>query len=296
MYYIVFGLLYLLSLLPIRVLYLISDFAYLIIYRIVGYRKKIVLQNLSIAFPQKSEKERLQIANKFYRNFTDNFIETIKFLSASDQFLKKHFTGNIEVLAPLHEQGKICQIHLAHNFNWELANLAVSLQAPYQVLSIYMPIKNKAIDRLFKYMRSRTGAKLISAHRMRYEILQYRNTQYLLGLIADQNPPDVRFAWWFEFFNRPAPFVKGPEKGARSNNAAVVFCYFTKPKRGYYHGHFEVATTEPASLPDTELTKRYVTFLEKVISDCPEMWLWSHRRWKHQWKPEYGPVIARNDE
>jgi Kdo2-lipid IVA lauroyltransferase/acyltransferase len=296
MYYIVFGLLYLLSLLPLRVLYLFSDLAYFIIYHVVGYRKKVVMENLSIAFPEKSEEEKRRIVKKFYRNFTDNFIETIKFLSASDEFIRRHFSGNVEVMNPFYEQGKICQIHLAHNFNWELANLGVSLLSPYQVLSVYKPLNNKVIDRLFQYMRSRKGTKLISAYRMRYEILPYRKTQYLLGLIADQNPPDIRFSWWFEFFNRPAPFVKGPEKGARSNNSVVVFCYFTKPKRGYYHGHFEVATTDPASLPETELTKRYVTYLEKVTSDCPEMWLWSHRRWKHEWKPEYGPVIGMTND
>jgi Kdo2-lipid IVA lauroyltransferase/acyltransferase len=249
------------------------------------------MQNLTTAFPEKSENEKLHISKKFYRNFTDNFIESIKFLSASNKFIAKHFTGNLEVFTPLYEQGKKCQIHLAHNFNWELANLAVSLLTPYQVLSVYMPIKNKVFDQLFKYLRTRTGTILLSAHRMRHEFLPYRNTQYLLGLIADQNPGDLRFAWWFNFFNRPAPFVKGPEKGARSNNTAVVFCYFTKPKRGYYHGYFEVATTDPASLPETELTKNYIAYLEKVISNAPEMWLWSHRRWKHEWKPEYGKVI-----
>ncbi|MCU7551701.1 lysophospholipid acyltransferase family protein [Chitinophagaceae bacterium LB-8] len=293
MYYIVFGPLYLLSLLPIRVLYVFSDFAYLIIYHILGYRKKIVLQNLSIAFPEKSEKEKLRIAKQFYRNFTDNFIETIKFLSAGDRYFKKHFNCNPEIFDTLYAQGKKCHVLLAHNFNWELGNLAITSLTPYQMLTVYMPIQNRIFDRLFKYMRTRTGVKLLSAHNMRNDMIPYRNQQYLIALVADQNPGNLRFAWWFNFFNRPAPFVKGPEKGARSNNSAVVFCYFTKPKRGYYEAHFTLATTDPASLPELELTKRYVTYLEKVISDRPDMWLWSHRRWKHEWKPEYGKVIDR---
>ncbi len=292
MYYVIFGLLYLLSLLPLRILYLISDFAYFIIYHIVGYRKHIVMQNLSIAFPEKTEEEKLWIAKRFFRNFTDNFIETIKFLSAGDRFFKKHFTGNTEVFTPLYERGQKCEVLLAHNFNWELANLAMAKITPYQLLTVYMPINNKAVDRLFKYMRTRTGVKLLSAHKIRYDILPYRNQQYMLALVADQNPGDLRFAWWFNFFNRPAPFTRGPEKLARSNNSAVVFCYFTKPRRGYYEAHFTVATTDPASLSEAELTKHYVTYLKKVISDCPEMWLWSHRRWKHMWKPEYGEVMS----
>lgn len=251
------------------------------------------MENLAIAFPQKSERERLKIAKKFYRNFTDNFIETIKFLSASDRYFKKHFSCDPEILNSLYDQGKKCEVLLAHNFNWELGNLAFPSLTPYQMLTVYMPIQNKIFERLFKYMRTRTGVKLLSAHNMRNDMIPYRNQQYILALVADQNPGNLRFAWWFHFFNRPAPFVKGPEKGARANNAAVVFCFFTKPKRGYYEAHFTLATTDPNSLPELELTKRYVTYLEQVISDSPEMWLWSHRRWKHQWKPEYGPIIER---
>src|SRR6476620_6784945 len=131
MYYVVYGVLYLLSLLPLTVLYLLSDFVYFLIYRVAGYRKKVVLHNLSIAFPEKTEKEREQIAGKFYRNFTDNFIETIKLLSAGKNFIRKHFSFDNRLLNELYQQGKKCQVHLGHNFNWEMANLAVSFYTPY---------------------------------------------------------------------------------------------------------------------------------------------------------------------
>ncbi|MEI6950574.1 lysophospholipid acyltransferase family protein [Paraflavisolibacter sp. H34] len=296
MYYLLFGFLYLLSLLPLRVLYLLSDFAYFIIYHVAGYRKKVVLQNLAIAFPEKGEAERLRIAKKFYRNFTDNFIETIKFISASERFFKKRFTGNLEVLQPLYEQGRSCQVHLAHNFNWELANLAVPLWTPYRFLTVYMPIGSKAVDRLFRYIRSRTGSVLLPATGMRQAFLPYRGQQYLMALVADQNAGNVRNAYWFNFFGRPAPFVKGPEKGARANNAAVVFAYITRKKRGYYEANLRVEETEPAQVPDGELTGRYVRYLEEVIRANPEMWLWSHRRWKHEWKPEYGDVREKSQQ
>jgi KDO2-lipid IV(A) lauroyltransferase len=291
MYYLLFGVLYLLSLLPLRVLYLLSDFAYFIIYYVAGYRKKVVLQNLTIAFPEKSEEEKIKISKKFYRNFTDNFIETLKFLSAGNNFFKRHYTGNVELFTPLFEQGKKCQVHLGHNFNWELANMAMPLLTPFQLLTVYMPIENKAVDRLFIHLRSRTGAILLPATRMSRAFMPYRNQQYMIALVADQSAANMLNAYWVEFFGKPTPFVKGPEKNARANNAVVVFCYFTKKKRGYYQAHFTVAEMEPAKLPDGALTKKYVSYLEDVVRNSPEMWLWSHRRWKHEWKPEYGPVL-----
>jgi len=292
MYYFVYGPLYLLSLLPLKILHLFSDFAYSIIYHIAGYRKKIVLKNLSIAFPEKTEKERIEIAKKFYRNFTDNFIETIKLLSAGQNFIKKHYTGNMQIFSDLYAQGKKCQIHLGHNFNWEIANLGMPLLTPYTLLTVYMPINNKTIDRLFIKIRSKTGAVLLPATKMQTAMLPWRDKQYMLALVADQNPGVPSKGYWLNFFGRPTPFVTGPEKGARANNAAVVFLHFTKKKRGYYEAHAELATSDPNTLVPTQLTKNYIQYLEKVIKANPEIWLWSHRRWKHEWKPEYGPVIA----
>jgi Kdo2-lipid IVA lauroyltransferase/acyltransferase len=291
MYYLVYGALYLLSLLPLRVLYLLSDFAYFLIYYVIGYRKDIVLQNLTIAFPQKSLEEKVRTSKRFYKNFCDTFIETIKLLSASKTYINRHFTCDYSVFEELYAKGKKCQIHTGHNFNWEIANLAVAANIPFTFLGVYMPIGNKAFNRLFKTLRSKTGSVLLPATDMRNAIISYRNTQYALGLIADQSAGNLAKAVWVNFFNRPAPFVKGPESGARLGNIPVVFGHFTKKRRGYYEGHFSLAEEFPASLQNWELTKRYIRYLEEVITANPDMWLWSHRRWKHEWKPEYGPVI-----
>lgn len=287
MFYILYAFLYLLSLLPLKVLYVLSDLIYVIVYYIVGYRKNIVLQNLKIAFPKKSDAERKTISKKFYRNFTDTLIETMKLVSADQKFVKKHFKGNDQIFHDLFKKGKSCQVHLGHNFNWELGNLWLGLSAPYLILGVYMPLKNKAIDRLFRKIRSKSGTILLPATSMRKAMLPYRNTQYLLGLVADQSPGDPANAYWIDFFGRPTPFVKGPEKGALVNDAAVIFCNIIKEKRGYYRCYLELATTEPHLLEETTLTRNYASYLERVISDHPEMWLWSHRRWKHEWKPEY---------
>lgn len=292
MYYLVYGFLYLLSLLPMRVLYFIADGFYFLVYYVIGYRKKVVLMNLDIAFPEKSAKEKEGIARRFYRNFIDTFIETIKMISASEQFLRKHCKFDASLLYELHAKGKTCQVHLGHNFNWELANTVVPFDNPYLQLSLYMPITNKTLDKIFLKIRSRNGAVMLPATRISQAMIPYRNQQYLMGLVADQNPGVPSKAYWFNFFGRPTPFVTGPEKNARLNEAAVIFAYITKTKRGYYEIHFELAAEAPQRLQETELTKNYVVFLEKVIRHDPDMWLWSHRRWKHEWKPEYGPVIA----
>ena len=287
MYYILYGLVYLISLLPLRVLYVLSDAIYLLLYYGTGYRKAVVMGNLAIAFPEKTEAERTLIAKKFYHNFIDSFIETVKILSASEKWLKKHFVIDPTILEYVFAQGKKCQIHLGHNFNWELGNAAMPLQISAKMLTVYMPVKAKAIDRLFLKLRGRTGTGLLPATSMRTAIIPYRNMQYLLVLVADQNPGDPKNAYWLNFFGRPTPFVRGPERGARLGGTPVTFCYITKERRGYYQLHISLAAEFPDQLPEGELTRRYIKFLEKVMSETPDLWLWSHRRWKHSWKPEY---------
>ncbi|MBA2500621.1 MAG: lysophospholipid acyltransferase family protein [Chitinophagaceae bacterium] len=290
MYRIIYGFLYLASLLPMRILYGISDLSYLFIYYISRYRRKVVSSNLLQAFPDKTKNERNGIAKKFYRNFCDSFMETIKLISADEEFIKKHFYGDFSVFTYLYQKGKKCQIHSSHNFNWEYANLGIPLNIPHTLLTVYMPIANKHLDRIFKKFRSKTGAVLLPATDMRHAILSHRNTTYSLALVADQNPGDPGNAMWFNFLGKPAPFVKAPESGARRGNIPVVFCHFLKEKRGYYQVHFKLAFEEPKETKAGEITGTYVRYLEEVIRKHPEVWLWSHRRWKWDWKEEYGEI------
>ena len=291
MYYVVYAIFYLLSLLPLRVLYLFSDLAYFLVYYVVGYRKAVVMQNLAIAFPEKTQAEREQIAKGFYRNFTDTLIETIKFFSASRRFFQKHTQGDYSIFSEVFKEGRSVQVHLGHNFNWELLNLAISPYLPGDALAVYLPLRSKLFNRLFYKMRSRFGTHLIAATKMNRDMLPFRGKQYILGLIADQSPPAAAPAYWTRFFNKPTGFIKGPERFARRNNLPVLFFHFTKLKRGYYEFHFELATMEPSTLPEGELTKMYANYLERVMTQQPEMWLWTHRRWKNEWTPEKGPVI-----
>lgn len=248
------------------------------------------MQNLEAAFPEKTDAERKRIAKKFYHHFIDTFIETIKMLSCSEAFLRKRFSGNWQVVADIYEQGYSCQIHLGHNFNWEWGNAAIAAAIPHKVAVVYMPIQSKTLDRLFLRLRTRAGSGLIPAtpsEAYRTGLRQLREHRYALILAADQSPGDPAKAYWLNFLNQPTGFVTGPEKSARLSKLPVFFTVISRLKRGHYHAEQVLATTDPRSLKEGELTVMFARFLEDVIRKQPENWLWSHRRWKRPWKPEY---------
>ena len=229
MYYILYAFLYLLSLIPMWLLYGLSDGIAFLLYAVVRYRRGVVLSNLRTAFPEKTDTERLAIAKRFYRNFTDNFIETIKIMSASPAFLKKRLIlDNPELLDHFYDQGRKLQVHLGHMFNWELGNATIPLLTRYPFLVAYMPVENKALERLFLHLRSRTGSIPLPATKMQRAILPYRNQQYILALVADQSPGGPENSYWLNFFGQPTPFVRGPERGARIGDIPAVFARFYK--------------------------------------------------------------------
>lgn len=287
MYYIIYGLLYLISLLPFWVIYLISDVAYGIIYYIVRYRRGVVDNNLALAFPEKTVAERQKIAKQFYKNFTDNFIETIKLLSISKKELNKRFRANYDVINNLYASGKTVQIHLGHQFNWEIGNAAYALNVKYPFLVVYMPISNKYFDRLFIHLRKRFNTILLPATEFRAKFKPYANMQHCLVLVADQSPAGPENAFWATFFGQLTAFVKGPEKGALLNNTAIVMCRFKKIKRGYYSSHNIVFTTEPRTLTPGEITSGMAKFIEDGIREDPANYLWTHKRWKFAFDEKY---------
>lgn len=248
------------------------------------------MNNLQIAFPEKSLDERKKIAKQFYRNFIDTFIETIKMLSASDAFFKKRITGNWDLLNQMHNSAQAVHVHMGHTFNWEWGNYMASKEFLYKFIVVYMPVKNKAIDRLFIKIRLRGGGALVPATPAKAYISSFyphRNSQFVLALVADQSPGNASSAYWLNFFGKPTAFITGPEKGARAKNLPVFFCYISKPKRGYYNIVFTLAEKDPQTLKEGEMTVRFARFLEEAITRYPDMWLWSHRRWKLEWKDEY---------
>jgi Kdo2-lipid IVA lauroyltransferase/acyltransferase len=288
MYYVVYGSLYLVSLLPMWLLYPLADALAFLFYHIIRYRRRVVMANLAIAFPGKPRAWRKQTARKFYRNFTDNLLETLKLISAGDDFARKRIViDNPELLAGFYNSGRKCHLHLGHTFNWEIANMAMPLINPYPFIVAYMPIENKVLDRLLLKMRARTGSIMLPSTRLQRAILPYRNQQYLLTLVADQAPSSPETAYWLNFFGRPTAFLRGPERGARAGDIPAVFARFYRPRRGHYRVQLITIADHPAALREGELTLRYARLLEDAIAAEPALWLWTHKRWKKDWKEEF---------
>jgi Kdo2-lipid IVA lauroyltransferase/acyltransferase len=292
MFYILYGILYIISLFPLRVLYLLSDFAYLIIYYIIGYRKEVVMNNLAIAFPQKTTTEHRNIARKFYRNLTDTFIESIKMISIRPKELARRGHCDVDALNKLIKEGRNIHIMVGHQFNWEFANLMYARILKIPFVGIYMPVSNKIVDRIFVKSRSRYGSQLVSTREFRYKMHHTFKQQFVLALAADQNPGLPKKAFWLNFFGKPAPFVTGPGKGAVKNNTAVVYVAFTRKTRGHYSFKAIPLTENGADHSPEELTLLYKNALEESIRKDPSNYLWSHRRWRHEWQEGYREIIG----
>lgn len=290
MYYIIYGFLWLLSLLPFRLLYILSDGIYGLVYYVIKYRKDVVMSNLLIAFPDKTEKERIKITKQFYHNLIDTFIESIKFITLSKKQILARATSNFDIANKLTDKG--CNVHLmaAHQFNWEFANILASLTLSAPWVGIYMPIANKSLNRIFFNFRKKYGAILIDATEFKNKRHEALPPLYCMGLAADQNPGNPNHAYWVNFFDRPTPFVTGPSSSAVRLNTAVIMVGFKKIKRGHYHFDCKLITTESSKYTPEQLTVMYKNEVEKIIREDPSNYLWSHRRWKYDWKPDYGPV------
>ena len=288
MYYIVYGIFYVLSFLPFRVLFFISDLLYFPLYYIIGYRREVVSKNLLIAFPEKSEKERTSIAKQFYHNLLDSFIEYIKLLTISEKQLKKRCSFNLALISEQAAKGKNIQLMAGHQFGMEFFNLLLSSEIKQVSFAVmYLPLSNKIFEKIIYKMRVRFGSILIGATKLRDEKQKLSGKQYALALIADQSPGNIHSAFWMNFFNRPVPFLPGAAIRAVRNNTAVIFVNSIRVKRGYYHFELSLLTENAAISTAEEGTKQYRDFVEKVIRQQPANYLWTHRRWKHEYRKEF---------
>jgi len=291
MYYVIYPLLYLLSLLPFFILYGISDLCAFLLCRVFNYRKEVVLDNLKIAFPEKTEKERRQIARKFYQYFTDSFIEMLKFLSISKKEMLKRTTGTFDIINRLLAEGKNVNLLCGHQFNWEYANLLYSAVLNVPFITIYQPLQNKTFERLTLKIRTRFGAVLVSSHSFGTRMHNVFKNQYALVLAADQSPSNPRRGYWINFFDSPTPFLTGPEKSAVRNKVPVVYVAFKRVKRGRYHFESILLTENGGNTERGEITALYRDELEKAIKRDEPNYLWSHKRFKFDWQPGYGEII-----
>ncbi|MEZ5016333.1 MAG: lysophospholipid acyltransferase family protein [Flavipsychrobacter sp.] len=284
LFYLLLPLIYLISILPFRVLYIISDFLYLVIYRIFGYRKKVVLQNLTNSFPEKSEEEIKILAKKFYKHLFDVFLETFKTLSISKEEMLKRcvFTPQAyKVFDDIAAKDKSIVLVLGHMGNWEWAGNTFSMSCKHQLYVIYKRIENKRFDDLVYKIRTRFGTKLIETKNTFREMVKNRNELNATAFIADQTATPEN-AHWMTFLNQDTPVFKGTEVIAKKLNYVVVYGTVKKVKRGYYEIYAEKMFDNPRDTAEGEISEAHTKKLEKDIIAQPEIWLWSHRRWKHK--------------
>jgi len=262
-------------------LYRISDLIYFILYRIVGYRKKVILSNLKKAFPNKSEKEINQIISMVYLNLSDVIIEGIKgFTMFRSQIVTRHKIINPEVLDSIYQSGGSIIGVTGHYCNWEWGSLSASLQTHYEPIAFYKPLSNKWIDRFMLWSRSKYGTKLTSIYETSNTFENKLGNKSFYLMAADQNPSKRKKSIWVDFLGIDTAFLDGPERYAKKYNYPVVYMDVQRKKRGYYTIELSVIAPDPSELPDGEITKRYAEKLESVILKEPGNWLWSHRRWK----------------
>lgn len=285
-YKIVYAVFYVLSLLPLRVMYVVSDLLFPIAYYVVRYRRGIVRNNLQTSFPEKSPAEILHIEKRFYHWFLDYFFETIKLLSISSERLLQHleFRGADQIAARF-DQGQSCAAMLGHYGNWEyLSATALSLPThPDAVMGlIYHPLRNKAFDRLFIALRERHGGTCIPKKDILRYLVGYRrdHTMSLFGYIADQSPKWDSIHLWLDFLHHDTPVFTGAERIIRKMGNAVYYVDMERPRRGKYIFTFRELTLDPQSLEEHALTRRFFVLLEESIRRDPACYLWSHARWK----------------
>lgn len=280
MFYLLYPLLFLLSLLPLRVLYVVSDFMFFLLYHVAGYRRNVVADNLRHAFPEKREEEREVIAKKFYKGFADTMVETIKLFSISESKLTQMFEIDLTMLNDLAKYGRRIQMQSAHQMNWELGNVAFAKYTSLPWVAVYLKQNNASVDKLLLKVRSRTGAIMIPAQEVKTRFRQIHFDHFFLAFVADQKPAVGESSYWLNFLNRPTSFFASMEKTAMRNNAILVFVNTIRVRRGFYRFECELITLNSSELPAGEITLRYRNFLERSICQQPENYLWSHRRWK----------------
>lgn len=272
--------LYAISLLPMALLYQISTVIFFLTYRVFGYRRLVVIQNIARAFPGKKYVEIQSVVGQFYRYFAHLLVENIKAISASDETLhKKLVFENLEIMVRYTYAGQNVIGCLGHCGNWELLGLMAS-NVPNPTYAIYIPLKSTIADRLIKTVRSRFGMKLISHRLAARHILCKDSDPAIFLFLADQCPAVTDNQFKFNFLNQETYFVSGMEKLARSIDAAVVYLHVTALSRGKYKIKCEAISSNAASTGYGEITRKYAELLSKNIQDEPHSWLWTHRRWK----------------
>jgi len=284
-FYIFYSINWIITLLPLRILYFFSDILYILLCYVVSYRKKVVIENLRNSFPEKSPEELKLVTRKFYRHFADLLIETLKLTHLSNKELMKRMAfRNPDLIERLYDSGRDVAVVHSHFNNWEWLTACFPLYTRYKAVGVYKPVKNKSFERFLNNLRSRNNACLIAMKHIVREIVenQNKNIRTLYGFISDQTPVKSQIKYYTSFLNQETPVFLGLEKIAKKYDMSVVFMNVRKVRRGYYEFTIELLHEYTATLPEYEVTDKHVRRLEELIRENPEFWIWTHRRWKYK--------------
>jgi len=287
-YYILYAINWVITLLPLRILYIFSDILFLSLYYFPSYRRKIVAKNLAKSFPKKSATEIAQIERKFYRHLADLFIETLKLTHMSEKQLRERITvENPELIEDLYNAGRDVAVVYSHYCNWEWISICLPLYTRYKCVAVYKPLKNKTLNKFINDIRTQTNGELAPMQLIVRRIIENRNKNIrgMYGFITDQTPARTLIEYYTDFLNQETPVFLGLEKIAAKYDMSVVFFDIKKVKRGYYSLTNELLFESTKDLPKYLVTDTHVKRLEEMIERKPEYWLWTHRRWKYQKEP-----------
>jgi len=288
-YYFALPFVYLLAILPFKILYAVSDFFFLLLFHVFGYRRSVVEQNLRNSFPHKTEEEIKTLSKTFFRYLCDLILESLKKININrEQSLAHCEFVDTALFERLYAENKSVILLMGHYGNWEWAGSSFSLSNKHPLYVVYKPLSNPYFEKLMCKTRTMFGTRLIKMDNTLRDIIANKNTCSAYAFIADQTP-SPQHAYWTNFLNQDTPLFMGAEKIARKMNFPVVFINIVRVKRGYYKIFAEVLFEDPKATREHEITETYIRRLEKEIVKMPETWLWSHRRWKHS-RPE--PVVA----
>ena len=280
----VYPLIWILSILPMRILYIISDFFRFIIFNVVGYRKKVVVQNIKMAFPEKTDQEVHSLSKKFQKHFIDLIFESIKSFTISKKAIQKRYIyKNVDVINKLASEGKSIILTGSHQGNWELS-FGLPLHANISCYGAYTRIQNPYFEKAIKASRTKFGFDGVPTglFNKKLEERVKDGIQSLYILLSDQSPQLKRTRYWAKFLNQKVPVHTGMEILAKKYDFAIVNINTTKIKRGYYFSEFEVITTTPKEFDNFEITDKYLAITEEHIRKQPEFYLWTHKRFKHK--------------
>lgn len=281
-YYLVVPFMYFFSVLPMAVLFIFSDFFFLLIYYVLGYRRKIVRMNLANSFPEKSPKELRSIEFRFYRYFTDMVFEMLKLLNMSpkQKLARCRMDPESQLLfKDLYTKGRSGIVVFGHYGNWEYCPSGLPLQTDFQAYVVYHPLTNTYFDSLMSRLRTSTGCKLYTMAGTLKGMIVNRNELNMTAFLSDQ-APRRKGAYWSKFLNQETAVHSGSEKIAQKLHMAVIYGSLERIKRGTYIFHTQLICEDASKTQDGEITENHLQLLEKDIRKAPEYWLWTHRRWK----------------